>query len=67
MTTKQTQIYNIIKKYIEEHNYAPTIREICDITGLKSTSTVAMYLKRLKDRGYIDYIKNKNRTITILK
>lgn len=67
MTTKQTYIYNIIKDYIAKHNYAPTLREICEISGLKSVSTVSKHLEHLKIRGYINYIKNKNRTITITK
>lgn len=67
MTEKQQKIYNIIKKYIEKNKYAPTIREIRDASGLKSTSTIEEYLIILKQKGYIDYVNGKSRTITILK
>ena len=67
MTEKQQKIYNIIKKYIEKHQYAPTIREIRDESGLKSVSTIEEYLIILKEKGYINYINNKSRTITIIK
>lgn len=33
--------------YIKEHGYAPTVREICEMTNLKSTSSVQSYLCKM--------------------
>ena len=65
-TDKQIEILNIIKKYVEENKMAPTVREICGISGLKSTSTVYGYLKRLEKQGYIKKKDNSPRSITII-
>jgi len=65
MTEKQEKIYNIIKEFIASNGYAPTIRELCEITGLSSTSTIHSHLKKLCDNGYISYIHDKKRSIKI--
>ncbi|MCD8089461.1 MAG: transcriptional repressor LexA, partial [Clostridiales bacterium] len=62
---KQQRIYDFIKNYIEKHNMPPTIREICDATGLTSTSTVHTHLKNLESKGYISRKKSKNRYMEI--
>lgn len=41
------KIYEFCKSYIDEHGYAPTIREIGSGVGLKSTSTVYTHMQRL--------------------
>ena len=67
LTDVQKALYKAIKEYIEEYHYSPTIRELVQITGKKSTGTTAATLKILKRKGYIDYNYNRNRTIRILK
>ena len=47
-------ILTAIITYIEEHGYPPTNREICDMVGLKSTSTVYSHLLKMKDLGMIE-------------
>lgn len=48
------RIMQAIISYIEEHKYAPTVREIGTMTGLKSTSTVHHYLSVLKADGRLE-------------
>lgn len=48
------RVYDFIVDYMKEHLYAPSIREICEGTGLKSTSTVYQHLINL---GLEDKIK----------
>lgn len=43
----------------------PSIREICEATGLKSTSTVHFHLKALEDDGYITRNGNINRGLQV--
>ena len=47
-------ILKAIITYIEEHGYPPTNREICDMVGLKSTSSVYSHLLKMKDLGMIE-------------
>lgn len=51
---REKNIRNSIINYLEEHQYPPTVREICDMTGLKSTSTVHSYLNRMLEKGIIE-------------
>lgn len=67
MTEKQSEVYEEIKYYIGKYGFSPTIRELCEAIGVKSTATIHYYLKLLKKKGYIDYIYNRNRTIRVLK
>ena len=67
LTDKQEIVLDIIKGYIQEHGYSPTIRELCEIVGVNSPATMHYHLKRLKKKGYIDYIFNRNRTIRVIE
>lgn len=50
---KENRIYEFICDYMKEKGFSPTVREIGEAIGLKSTSSVHIYLKRLEERGYI--------------
>ena len=67
MTDKQEKVYYAIKNYIDENGYSPTVRELCKMVRLNSPASVHGILKRLKEKGYIDYIYNHNRTLRIVK
>ena len=47
-------IMQAIISYIEKHQYAPTVREIGSMTGIKSTSTVHHHLLVLLDEGKLE-------------
>lgn len=47
-------ILEAITKYINEHQYPPTVRELCKIVGLKSTATVHRHIEILKERGLLE-------------
>ena len=66
LTDTQSFYYNVIKNYIDEKGYGPTIREIAEITGRKSFATIDDMLYRLKEKGYITFDNNKYRTIRLL-
>lgn len=40
--------------YIQEHQYAPSIREICEITGIQSTNTVYRKIQELINEGKLE-------------
>ena len=40
--------------YIKEQGYAPTVREICEMTNLKSTSSVQSYLCKMFEEGELE-------------
>lgn len=40
--------------FIQSHGYSPSVREICDRTGLTSTSTVHHHIMSLVDEGKLN-------------
>jgi repressor LexA len=65
MTNKQNRIFEIIKNFIEENKYSPTVREIGELANISSPSTVYGYLVVLEKKGYISMQKGKQRTIKL--
>ena len=51
ITPKQQQILDYIKEEILSKGYPPTVREICEKVGLKSTSSVHSHLSTLENNG----------------
>lgn len=47
-------VFQAVKTYIEEHCYAPTIREIGIMAGISSTCTVHRYLQILLYKGRLE-------------
>lgn len=61
----QNKVYEFIKSYIAENSIPPTIREIGEGIGKKSTSTIFMHLNNLKSKGIVDFTPSKQRSITL--
>ena len=47
------KVYEYIIEYMKEHQYSPSVRDICEGTGLKSTSTVYQHMVNLEIEGKI--------------
>ncbi|EGG89716.1 LexA repressor [Lachnospiraceae oral taxon 107 str. F0167] len=65
LTDKQKEIFNVIKDSILNKGYPPSVREIGELVGLKSTSSVHAHLNSLEKKGYIRKDPTKPRTIEI--
>lgn len=61
---RETILYFIIR-YAKEHGYPPTVREIGEGVGLRSSASVHRHMKRMKEGGMIGYIDGEPRTITV--
>ena len=59
-------VYESIMQYQRVNGYAPTIREICKMVGVASTSSVYAHLKILEEKGYIARKMDASRAIAIL-
>lgn len=66
ITKKQEEILEYIKSQILVRGFPPSVREICDAVGLKSTSSVHSHLETLEKNGYIRRDPTKPRAIEIL-
>ncbi|MDD6790131.1 MAG: transcriptional repressor LexA [Lachnospira sp.] len=66
LSAKQEEILEFIKQEILSRGYPPSVRDICQAVGLKSTSSVHAHLEKLEEYGYIRRDPAKSRTIEIL-
>ena len=66
ITKRQEDVLNYIKKYVVDHGFPPSTREIGAALGLSSPATVHTHLKKLEDAGCIRKTNSKFRTIEIV-
>ena len=64
LTKSQQKVYDDLREAMPS-GIPPTVREICNATGLRSTSTVHAHLKTLEKLGYITREAGLNRSIRI--
>lgn len=65
LTQKEKEIYRYISECLERNGYAPSVRDICAAMGIKSTSSVHEYLRRLETKGYIKKSSGKSRALSL--
>lgn len=66
ISKKQMEILEYIKTQILQRGYPPSVRQICEAVGLKSTSSVHSHLESLEHNGYIRRDPALPRAIEIL-
>lgn len=62
----QQRILSFIKRQVAEKGYPPSVREIGEEVGLKSTSTVHGHLRRLESKGLLKRDAMKPRAMEVL-
>ena len=65
-TETRQRIYDFLVEFMIKNGYAPSVREITDGVGLKSTSSVYTHLLKLHDMGKIHMEENKPRAIRLI-
>ena len=53
LTKQQSKILDIIKTWIKDNGYAPSIRELAEELGVSSPATVKQHLEALVTKGYL--------------
>lgn len=61
----QARILEYIEKSSHVNGYPPSVREICEAIGLKSTSTVHGHLVRLEKKGLLNRTSMRPRALTV--
>ncbi len=62
-TERQRRILEIIREFTAENGYPPSVREIGELVGLSSSSTIHAHLKALERRGLISRDPTKPRAL----
>ncbi len=65
LSERQQNVLNFIRAHMKMRGYPPTVREIGEAVGVKSTSLVTYYLKQLEERGLITREASKSRAILL--
>ena len=65
ITERQKLILDTIRSYMQETGYSPSVRDLADLCGIRSTQGVVRHLKALEDKGFIQR-DSKARSIRIL-
>jgi repressor LexA len=63
LTDRQKQAYEFICRYGARHGYPPTLREIGEHMGIRSTNGVNDHLKALEKKGYLEREDLKSRAL----
>ena len=66
LTKRQQEIFDYVKRYVSEHGYPPTVRDIGKAIGLTSSSTVHAHLGNLERLGLLRRDPTKPRAIEVL-
>ena len=65
LSERQKNVYNFIRKHMRKNGYPPTVREIGEAIGVKSTSLVTYYLKQLEEMNMIERDHNVSRGVRL--
>ena len=65
LSKRQSEIYDFVLNYVDEHGYPPTVREIGEAVGLASPSTVHAHLANLERAGYLRRDPTKPRALEV--
>lgn len=67
LTWRRLKIVKVIEEYLRDHDCSPSNREIADLAGLASTSSVNHHLRALKAAGIVSYDPRCPRTVRVLR
>ena len=65
-TKKQRELLNYIAKFITEHGYSPSYREIKQALSYSAVSTVAMHIQNLTILGYLRKRDHSARSLEVV-
>lgn len=65
LTARQRQILEMIHRHVDERGYPPSVREIGDAVGLRSTSSVHSQLAHLEEKGFLRRDPTKPRALEL--
>jgi len=66
LTEIERKILDYMVEYLRSNTYQPSIREIGERFGIKSTKTVSEHLQALADKGFLERDPSRSRGVKIL-
>lgn len=65
-TKRQKELLDYVDRFIKEHGYGPSYREVMNALGYKSVSTVAVHINGLISKGYLHKRDNSARSLEVV-
>ena len=64
-SNKAQLILEFVNDFVQENGFAPSVREIGEAVGLRSTASVSYHLQQLQEKGYLQSpgVKGRKRAI----
>jgi repressor LexA len=66
LSPRQEKVLQFVRDAVRRHGYPPSMREIGEAVGLKSTSSVSYQLEALAKKGYLQRHSGRPRTTELL-
>ena len=66
LSERQEEVLQFVRDAVRQHGYPPSIREIGEAVGLRSTSSVSYQLRVLQKKGYLQRHSGRPRTTELL-
>jgi repressor LexA len=66
LSERQEKVLQFVRDAVRRHGYPPSIREIGEAVGLRSTSSVSHQLRMLQKKGYLQRHSGRPRTTELL-
>lgn len=66
LTNRQQQTLELIKNFIAQKGYAPSVTEVAELLQLKSRSTAHSLVKQLVNKGYLEKTNFEVRTLRVV-
>lgn len=66
-TGRRDKIIQVIEAYAREHGCSPSNRDIAELAGLASPSSVSHHLQKLRDAGLVSYDDGRPRTVAVVR
>ncbi len=67
LTNRQSEVFEVLKEYVENYGIAPTHVELAELIGVSSSKAAADHLKALEKKSVIRIYPDKPRGIQILE
>jgi repressor LexA len=63
LTRRQREIYDFIRRFVDENGYSPSLEEIGAGFGLSSVATVHKHIQHLVEKGFLRKAWNRSRSV----
>ena len=67
LTQRQKECLDFVNWFIRENGYSPSFQEISDALDLRSKSAAHRLMHGLRDRGHIDMMDNRARSVVMIE